>query len=59
MILCFSRSLEEILEVTLDLLASHLNSSSSPDGAVMSPLHLFALIDPKATWFVKFMVSIY
>lgn len=49
------RSLEEILEVTLDLLASHLNTPSSPEGAVMSPLHLFALLDPKATWFVKFM----
>lgn len=53
------RSLEEILGVTLGLLACNLTtpSSSSPTGiaATVSPLNFFTLLDPKATWFVKLM----
>lgn len=49
--------MEEIVESTFSLLASNSeNASSSPRfEKVLEPIHLFALLDIKATWFKKWM----
>lgn len=53
-----SRFVEDILESTLSLLSlgnNHFGLSSYT--AIISPLHYMALLDPKASWFKKWMVS--
>jgi len=54
----YVRFLESVLESTFNLL------SASPVGGFasavqgMTPLHFQALVDPKATWFKKWMVRL-
>ena len=57
-LLIYCRFLESVLGSTFNLFAA----SSDPEfGAsvlqYMTPLHCLALVDPKATWFKKWMVS--
>lgn len=55
-ILCCNRFLEDILDATVDLCATQPLGGSS--GSWLSPLHVVALVDPKAGWFIKWMVGI-
>ena len=48
--------LDEVLESTLNLLAVHYSTAVGAP-AQMTPIHYLALVDPKATWFIKWMVS--
>lgn len=54
-----SRYMEEIIENTLSLLALHSEQGMSSPGSEKSlePIHLISLLDIKATWFKKWMVS--
>lgn len=56
---CASRYMEEIIENTLSLLALHSEQGMSSPGSEKSlePIHLISLLDIKATWFKKWMVS--
>lgn len=51
--------MEEIIENTLSLLALHSEQGMSSPGSEKSlePIHLISLLDIKATWFKKWMVS--
>lgn len=51
--------MEEIVEGTLALLSLHTETSLGLPGTdrALEPLHLLALLDTKATWFKKWMVS--
>lgn len=52
----FFRYLEEIIESTLALYAINQNGSQGGSSLQLSPVHFIALIDPKAQWFIKWMV---
>ena len=59
MVVVHYRFLESVLGSTFNL----FSASSDPEfGAselqYMTPLHFLALVDPKATWFKKWMVSL-
>lgn len=51
--------MEEIIENTLSLLALHSEQGMSSPGSekALEPIHLISLLDIKATWFKKWMVS--
>ena len=51
--------MEEIIESTLSLLSLCSEPGLGPHGyeRALAPLHLLALLDTKATWFKKWMVS--
>ena len=51
------RFVEDILESSISLLSlgNHYFGLSSFNG-IISPLHYLALLDPKASWFKKWMV---
>lgn len=52
------RYMEEVIESTLHLLSFHHEHTSPATQKVLEPIHLLALLDIKATWFKKWMVSI-
>lgn len=47
--------LESVLESTFDLLSASPGPGFSSGLQCMTPLHFLALVDPKATWFKKWM----
>lgn len=51
------RYIEEILESTLNLFSIHQMGGPVGTSSQLSPIHFIALIDPKAQWFIKWMVS--
>lgn len=53
--LCFCRFLDEVTEVTFDLLVTSPNVSSGMQKP-LTPSHYLAVIDPKALWFKTWMV---
>ena len=52
------RYIEEILESTLNLFSIHQMGGPVGTSSQLSPIHFIALIDPKAQWFIKWMVSL-
>ena len=54
----FFRFLETVLESTFNLFDARSDPEyKSSELQHMTPLHFLALIDPRATWFKKWMVS--
>lgn len=54
---CF-RYMEEVIESTFSLLSFQHGSASAGTEKNLEPIHLLALLDVKATWFKKWMVSV-
>ena len=55
----FFRFLETVLESTFNLFATSSDPElGSSELQYMTPLHFLALVDPRATWFKKWMVSL-
>lgn len=52
------RYMEEVIESTFSLLSFQHGSASAGTEKALEPIHLLALLDIKATWFKKWMVSI-
>ncbi|XP_013888840.1 protein broad-minded isoform X2 [Austrofundulus limnaeus] len=51
--------MEEIIESTFSLLSFHPERGSTETGKMLEPVHLLALLDIKATWFIKWMHGYY
>lgn len=54
----YVRFLESVLESTFNLLSASSVGGFASGVQCMSPLHFLALVDPKATWFKKWMVRL-
>ena len=52
----YCRYLEEIIESTLSLYSVNQSTGQTGSQVQLSPVHFIALIDPKAQWFIKWMV---
>lgn len=50
--------MEEVIESTFSLLSFQHGSASAGTEKALEPIHLLALLDIKATWFKKWMVSV-
>lgn len=48
--------MEEIIESTFSLLSFHHGCDLTETEKMLEPVHLLALLDIKATWFIKWMV---
>uniref|UniRef100_A0A3Q3B1D3 Protein broad-minded n=1 Tax=Kryptolebias marmoratus TaxID=37003 RepID=A0A3Q3B1D3_KRYMA len=51
--------MEEIIESTFSLLSFHHERGSTGAEKMLEPVHLLALLDIKATWFIKWMHGYY
>ena len=53
------RFLDEVTESTLNLLMTEPHESMTSSCQLLTPLHCISIIDPRASWFGKWMVRVF